>query len=131
MVNTTTDPIADMLARIGNSLRIRQPMVNMPFSKTKERIAKLLKTSGFITDVKRIKNRWPALELTIFVDGNPKISGLERISKPGRRVYVKSSGIPVVRSGQGIVIISTSQGLMTGKRARARRLGGELICKVW
>lgn len=123
-----TDPIADMLNRIRNAIAARKVSVNIPHSSLKEGIAGILKKQGFITDFKVETNGFKYLVIDL---AEPKISTLTRMSKPGRRVYASSKDIPLVLSGRGIVIVSTSSGVMTGREARQKGLGGELICKVW
>ncbi len=128
-----TDPIADMLTRIRNAAAIGKTMVSLPHSKIKEAIAKILKDSGFITGY-TVEGEGIARLLMVELPADPvatKITTLKRISKPGRRVYAGSREIPTVLSGRGLVIVSTSGGLMTGQEARKRGLGGELICQVW
>lgn len=130
---TTTDPIADMLARIRNAIGARKNEVSMPHSNIKEAVAKLLQENGFISDVKAegagIDKR---LELVIYgSDENPRITEITRMSKPGRRHYVNAKEIPTVKRGRGMVIVSTSKGVMTGDKARTEHVGGELICKVY
>lgn len=133
MSRTTTDPIADMLTRIRNAIAVHKSEVTLPHSNIKESVAKLLKESNFIEDVSVSKDKVGKL-LTITInssDANPRITEIVRISKPGRRTYVNSKEIPVVKRGRGVVILSTSKGLMTGDRAKTERVGGELICKVY
>lgn len=125
----TTDPIADMLTRIRNAYSVGKELVSMQPSKIKEAILKILKESGYIKDFKREDNK-----LTVILkyeNGVPAATKLERVSKPGRRVYVKKDEIPAVLSGQGISIISTSKGVITGEEAKKEQLGGELIAKVY
>ena len=130
---TSTDPIADMLSRIRNAFAINQSKVIMPHSKIKETVAKILVDNGFLIDVKTRKDghrTW--LEITINPEGaSTTITEIDRLSSPGRRVYVKSDAIPVVKHGRGLVVISTSKGVMTGQEAQAKKLGGELICQVY
>ena len=135
MVN---DPIADMLARIRNAIMRRKEAVEMPSSKTLAAIAGILKEEGFIEDYEVLDgDSYPILRIKLKYkrEGTrkwiPAITGLRRISKPSRRVYVGADEIRPVRSGLGIAIISTSQGIMTDKEARKRGIGGELICEVW
>ncbi|MCB0069977.1 MAG: 30S ribosomal protein S8 [Caldilineaceae bacterium] len=131
MVN---DPIADMLTRIRNASMIQQSQVSMPSSKMKASIAQILKDEGFIRDyVVADAHPQPHLVLALKYTGkgNSVITGLERVSKPGRRVYTGHHDIPWVRSGLGINILSTPQGLMTGRKARKAHLGGEILCNVW
>ncbi len=130
---TTTDPIADMLARLRNAIAVRKNEISMPHSNIKESVAKLLKNNGFIDDV-RVDKADVGKTLTLSISSpyeNARITELTRLSKPGRRVYVGAGEIPSVKRGRGIVIISTSKGVMTGTDARKARLGGELICKVY
>jgi small subunit ribosomal protein S8 len=133
MRQPSTDPIADMLTRIRNAIAINKSQINLPHSNTKEAVAKILKDSGFIIDLKTDgKSPEKALILILSDEGNSaKISEIQRISTPGRRHYAKASDIPVVKQGRGIVIISTSKGIMSGDTARVNRIGGELICKVY
>ncbi|MBW4061494.1 30S ribosomal protein S8 [Candidatus Saccharibacteria bacterium] len=125
------DPIADLLTRIRNATMARHNQISMPYSKMKEAIAAILKTSGYVADVKTAEaGGFKSLEITLH-DDRETITSLIRVSKPGRRVYVGASEIPTVLNGRGLVILSTSGGLMTGREARKKGLGGELICKVW
>ena len=127
----TTDPIADMLTRIRNGLSANKTMVVVPYSKIKHSIAQILKTNGYITDVKEVKNgAFMMLELKL-AGSNKKITTITRVSKPGRRMYTPMSEIPKVLGGRGIVIISTPSGIMTGSEARKKGVGGELICTVY
>ena len=130
----TTDPIADMLTRIRNAISVRKNVVTMPHSNLKESIAKVLKAQNFIDDVtvEKTAEGYKALVVTINSENsNARITEIERLSKPGRRWYSSADEIPVVKRGRGIVVVSTSKGLMTGKDAKKQRLGGELICKVF
>lgn len=133
MSMTSTDPIADMLSRIRNAIAVRKAVVNLPHSNVKEAVARLLKDSGFIDEVRVSDARiGKSLELVLNdSDSNARITEIERLSKPGRRYYVGSQEIPVVKRGRGVVIVSTSKGMMTGQQAKAERIGGELICKVY
>lgn len=127
----TTDPIADMLTRIRNGLSANKTMVVVPYSKIKQSIAQILKTNGYITDVKEVKNgAFMMLELKL-AGSNKKITTITRVSKPGRRMYTPMLEIPNVLGGRGIVIISTPSGIMTGTEARKKGVGGELICTVY
>ncbi len=125
------DSIADLLTRIRNAGTARKRLVVMPYSKMKESIAKILKDNGFIEAVKvTTDGGFKSLEMTL--SENPEtITSLIRVSKPGRRVYTSADDIPLVLGGRGMVIVSTSGGVMTGRDARKKGLGGELICKVW
>ena len=133
MSTTTTDPIADMFTRIRNAIAVRKREVSLPHSNIKESVAKLLKDSNFIDDVK-VEKAEVGKTLTIKInndDSNARITEIVRLSKPGRRYYVNSKDIPVVKRGRGVVILSTSKGLMTGDQAKTEHIGGELICKVY
>jgi small subunit ribosomal protein S8 len=125
------DSIADLLTRIRNASTARRNVVVMPYSKMKEQVAKILKDNGFIEDVKVAKaGNFKSLEISLSADPEA-ITSLQRVSKPGRRVYTSSKDIPLVLGGRGLVIVSTSGGVMTGRDARKKGLGGELICRVW
>ena len=128
-----TDPIADMLTRIRNAALIKAEKVDVPASRMKLEIAKILKEEGFIRAYKILKDkRQGILRLTLkYIDNDNVISGLRRISKPGRRVYVGSKEIPRVMGGVGIAILTTSQGILSDKSCRRDTLGGEVICYVW
>ena len=128
-----TDPIADMLTRIRNANQMRYKEVEVPASKMKNEIARILKAEGFIVDYKVKKNNiQDILVLSLkYVDKERVITGLKRISKPGLRVYVKAEEVPSVLNGLGIAIISTSQGVMTDKDARKNSLGGEVLAYIW
>ncbi len=134
---TTTDPIADMLARINNALLVRYESVAMPASSLKVAVAKILKEEGYIEDFQLTKDQLQAqLVIRLKYVGDlkhqqPVITGLKRISKPGRRIYTPSSRIPWVRSGMGIAILSTPKGVLTGEQARRLNVGGEILCYVW
>ena len=129
-----SDPIADMLTRIRNASRARHTDVIVPASRTKREIARILKDEGFIADVAE-EQAGPGRVLKLqlrYVDGKvPVVSGLKRVSKPGLRVYAAKTDIPRVLGGLGIVIVSTSQGIMTGAQARKAQLGGEVLAFVW
>jgi small subunit ribosomal protein S8 len=131
MVN---DPIADMLTHIRNASMVKQKQVVMPHSKIKVSIAEILREEGFI-DAFAVTDDKPqgklVLRLKYTPQGRPVITGLERVSKPGRRYYSGAKDIPWVRSGLGINIVSTPKGLMTGRKARRDKLGGEILCNVW
>ena len=136
---SVTDPIADTLTRIRNAGIAQHPQVAMPHSKMREAIARILKEEGFIssyevadgkvvgTKVLRVRLKYVGERR----EKQPVITGLERISRPGRRVYTKKQDIPWVLSGIGIAILSTPKGVMTGQRARQLGVGGEVLCKVW
>jgi len=131
MVN---DPIADILTRISNAKLVRPKQVVMPSSKIKTSIAAILAEEGFI-DGYAVTEETPQPRLIVRLkytaQGRPVISGLDRVSRPGRRFYSGSKEIPWVRSGLGINIVSTPKGLMTGRKARRERLGGEILCNIW
>ena len=128
-----TDPIADMLTRIRNAKQMRYKEVEVPASKIKVEIARILKEQGFISNYKVSKDSIQnviTLELK-YVQNEPVITGLKRISKPGLRVYASAQDIPRVLNGLGIAIISTSKGIMTDKEARTQNLGGEVLAYIW
>ncbi|HKJ39621.1 MAG TPA: 30S ribosomal protein S8 [Anaerolineales bacterium] len=133
------DPIADMLTRIRNAVMAGQALVAMPSSKIKIEIAKIMKDEGYIENYEMVEDEstpQKVLRLKIKYVGERRerravISGLERISKPGRRIYTKKQNIPWVLSGIGVAILSTPKGVMTGARARQLGVGGEILCKVW
>ena len=125
-----TDPIADMLTRIRNANQMRDKQVEVPASKMKEEIARILKEEGFIVDYK-IEQSNIILSLKYTEKKERVITGLRRISKPGLRVYVKADEVPKVRNGLGIAILSTSKGIMTDKKARENNLGGEVLAYIW
>ena len=125
------DSISDLLTRIRNANTARQRLVVMPYSKMKQQVADILKTNGFLEGVKvATDGGFKSLELSLPADPET-ITSLIRVSKPGRRVYTSAHDIPLVLGGRGLVIVSTSSGVMTGRDARKAGLGGELICKVW
>ena len=134
-----TDPIADMLTRIRNAVMSGQAMTAMPLSKVKVEIAKILKEEGYLENFEVADGEHPSqkvLRLKIKYIGErrerkPVLTDLERVSRPGRRVYTKKQEIPWVLSGIGVAILSTPKGIMTGQRARQLGVGGEILCKVW
>ncbi|CAN98119.1 MULTISPECIES: 30S ribosomal protein S8 [Sorangium] len=129
-----TDPIADMLTRIRNAALARHDRTEVPASRIKAAVAEILKSEGFIADVRETEGEGPK-KLTIVLkygrDRQSAIDGVRRVSRPGRRVYVRHDRIPRVFSGLGISILSTSRGLMSDRDARRLKMGGELICEVW
>jgi small subunit ribosomal protein S8 len=133
MSTTSTDPIADMLTRIRNAIAVNKSQISLPHSNIKESVARLLKDNRFILDFSVSKDKvGKLLTLNLSAEGsNSRITEIVRLSKPGRRYYVNSKEIPVVKRGRGLVIVSTSKGLMTGSKAKTERVGGELICKVY
>ncbi len=128
-----TDPISDMLTRIRNAQAVKKHEIVFPYSKIKFAIAKILEKEGYVKSVEQItESKFPNIRINLLYaeDNSPQIQSLKRVSKPGCRVYTKSSELPVVLSHFGIAIISTPNGLMTNKEARARHLGGEVICEI-
>ncbi len=129
-----TDPIADMLTRIRNANVVLHPSVEMPSSKLKVALAKLLKSEGFINDyTERTEGNFKFLKIDLKYDeaNKPVITNLQRVSKPGLRNYCKSKNLPQVMGGLGIAVVSTSKGLLTDRKARKENLGGEVLCYVW
>ena len=129
-----SDPIADTLTRIRNAWKAKFNSVDIPGSKLKTELAKVLRSAGFIRNYKFLKDDKQGLLRVYFKYGpgqSNAIIGLERVSKPSRRVYVKSKDIKTVLNGMGIAILSTSKGIMTDKRARKENVGGEILCNVW
>lgn len=134
MSKTSTDPIADMLTRIRNAIAVRKSEVTLPHSSIKEAVAKILKDSNFVDGIKveGDKAGFKTLRITINNEGsNARITEINRLSTPGRRLYASATEIPTVKRGRGIVIVSTSKGVMSGVEAKNQKLGGELICKVY
>ena len=129
----TTDPIADMLPRIRNANQQKHETVSIPYSNLKNDLAKILKNEGFVTDfVVNEEGNHKNIVITLKYKGNERvITGLKRVSKPGLRQYAKVNEIPKVLNGLGIVVLSTSQGLMTDKEARAKNIGGEVLAYIW
>ncbi len=131
---TMSDPISDMLTRIRNAGRARHPSVDIPGSNLKTALARVLKDEGFIRNYKFIKdNKQGFIRVYLKYDNNDQhvIYGLQRVSKPSRRVYVNSKEIKPVLKGLGVSVLSTSKGLMSDKRARNSNLGGEVLCNIW
>lgn len=128
-----TDPIADMLTRIRNAMRIKSDKVDIPISKMKLEIAKIMKEEGFIRAYKILKDRKQGILRVIpkYVDSQSVITGLKRVSKPGRRFYVSKDEIPKVMGGLGVAILTTSRGIMTDQACRREGVGGEVICYLW
>ncbi len=128
-----TDPVADMLTRIRNATHIKADKVDIPISKMKLEIAKILKEEGFIRAYKILKDRKQGILRVIpkYIENESVISGLKRISKPGRRLYVGKDEIPKVIGGIGIAILTTSRGVLSDKTCRREGVGGEVICYVW
>ena len=127
-----SDPIGDMLARIKNAQVRNHSKVSLPSSKFKTKIADVLKSEGYIIDYKINDEKKPSIEINLkYNSGNPVINTIERISKPGRRIFSSASSLPKINNGLGIAIVSTPQGVMTDVDARKKKLGGEIICKVF
>jgi small subunit ribosomal protein S8 len=132
---TMTDPIADFLTRIRNAIMAGHQKVEMPLSRVKEQLSAILKEEGYVNGFETVAPEEGHPSLLIFLKYGPQgekvVTGLERVSKPGCRVYVGSKEIPEVLSGMGINILTTSRGLMTGARAKSQSLGGEILCNIW
>jgi len=129
-----TDPIADMLTRIRNAQAVRKSEVLIPFSKLKFELAKILKHENYIQELERIEeSKFPQIRIVLKYDQNKLgvIANIRRVSKPGKRIYVSKNNIPSVLNNLGIMIISTSNGLMTNKEARRKGIGGEILCEIW
>jgi small subunit ribosomal protein S8 len=129
-----TDPIADMLTRIRNAILIKNDKVDIPASKIKVEIAKILKEDGFIKSYKIVKDKKQGIlrvTLKYTPENEPLISGLKRISKPGRRVYVEKDRIPKVMGGVGVAILTTPRGVLSDKECRHKGVGGEVLCYIW
>lgn len=129
-----TDPIADLLTRVRNAGMARHDSVLVPMSKIKQAVANILRDEGFVRDVDTVKSgEWRMIRLRLLptIRNQPSIRGLKRISRPGLRIYVNRGDIPRVFGGLGVVILSTSQGVMSGQDARNRGIGGEVLCYVW
>src|SRR5687767_1434782 len=129
----TTDPIADLLTRIRNAIAVNKTEVTVPASKIKLTVAEQLKKAGYLAAVKMVDGQpRGTIVITINQPGeSAKITEIHRVSKPGQRQYAKADEIPRIKNGRGIVLVSTSQGVMTGQQAKKARLGGELLCKVY
>ncbi len=133
-MNATGDPITDLLNRLRNGMRAGHERVDIPASRVKESLVKVLAEEGYVTSFRRVEEKGrPLLRvgLKYDADGEPIVNGLERVSRPGRRVYAPAKGIPEVLGGLGISIVSTSRGILTGRQAREAKLGGEILCNVW
>jgi len=128
------DPISDMLTRIRNGLQARHETVNIPASKMKLEIARIMRAEGYIKNFKFIQdNKQGIIKVMLKYDDNqnPIIIEMKRVSKPGRRIYAKVDEIPVVKKGLGVAILSTSRGVVTDKKARKEKVGGEVLCTIW
>jgi len=130
-----SDPLADMLTRIRNAVMVNHGSVEIPYSKIKAEIARILKQEGYISDFSKIEGQSVQATLQIILKNSQSqdkvITGIKRVSKPGRRIYSKFDEIPKVLSGMGISILSTSAGVITDHEARSKAVGGEIICEVW
>lgn len=129
-----TDPIADMLSRIRNGIGAGHDSINMPASKLKKEIARILQQEGYIADYEMVQDEYQGvlkIKLKYTEDGAPIIHGIERISRPGRRVYRGKAEIPQVLDGLGVSIVSTSRGVLSGTEASRTGVGGEVLCQVW
>jgi small subunit ribosomal protein S8 len=131
---TMTDPVADMLTRIRNANMVRHEKLEVPASNLKKEIAEILKREGFVRDVEYVEDNKQGI-IRIFLkygkENERVITGLKRISKPGLRVYAKTNEVPKVLNGLGIALVSTSQGVLTDKEARAKKVGGEILAYIW
>ena len=128
------DPVSDLLNRLRNGMRAGHDRVDMPTSRLREDLLKVLADEGYIGSYRRMEEKGrPILRVGLKYDaeGEPIVTGLERVSRPGRRVYAAAKEIPEVLGGLGISIVSTSKGIVTGKAARESRLGGEILCNIW
>ena len=133
-MSISNDPITDLLNRLRNAMRAGHDRVDMPASRLKEDLVKVLAEEGYIASYRRVEEKGrPLLRvgLKYDADGEPVVSGLERVSRPGRRVYARAQEIPEVLGGLGTSIVSTSRGIVSGRKARESRLGGEILCNVW
>jgi len=128
-----TDPISDMLNRMRNAILRRYDFVDVPLSKIKQNIARIFKEEGFVQNIETVtEGGHPVLRIKLkYVNEQPLITGMRRISRPGRRVYVGKDEIPRVRGGLGMAVVSTPQGMMTDQESRKRQVGGEIICYIW
>ena len=130
-----TDPIADFLTRIRNAMLSKHDRLDIPSSKLKLEVCRILKEEGFIEDYESVEGKGPGTLVRVFLrytsEGEPTIRHLKRVSKPGRRVYRGAGEVPTVLNGIGIGIVSTSMGLLTDRQARENRVGGEILCEVW
>ena len=129
----STDQIADLITRIRNAIMVGKSEILVPTSKLKAQVVEVLKKNGYVAEYEVVDGKpRGVLKVTIFEPGTvAKINEISKVSKPGRRVYSAAEDLPVVKSGRGMVIVSTSKGLMTGREAKKQRLGGEILVKVW
>ena len=129
-----TDPIADMLSRIRNGVLANKKLVEMPMSKIRHNIARILTQENYIRGYKIVPTDGPSPVIKIYLkynNGEPVLKGIQRISKPGRRIYAKTDRLPRVMGGLGVAILSTSKGILTDRQAKMLGVGGEVICYVW
>ncbi|HWZ85394.1 MAG TPA: 30S ribosomal protein S8 [Thermoanaerobaculia bacterium] len=130
----TSDPLSDLFTRLRNGMRAGHDRVDVPSSRLKEAVLKVLEQEGFISSFRKVQEGdRPVLRVGLKYDheGEPIVAGIERVSRPGRRIYAKADAIPQVLGGLGVSIVSTSRGIVTDKKARQARLGGEVLCNVW
>jgi len=130
----TSDPLSDLLTRLRNGMRAGHDRVDVPASRLKEAVLKVLEDEGFIASFRQVQEGGrPVLRVGLKYDGEgePIVTGMERVSRPGRRVYARSDSIPSVLGGLGVAIVSTSKGIVADRKARQSRLGGEVLCNVW
>jgi small subunit ribosomal protein S8 len=133
-MNATGDPITDLLNRLRNAMRAGHDRADIPASRVKENLLKVLADEGYVASYRRVEEKGrPLLRVGLKYDpdGEPIVNGFERVSRPGRRVYAPAKEIPEVLGGLGISIVSTSRGILTGRQAREAKLGGEILCNVW
>jgi small subunit ribosomal protein S8 len=133
-MNATGDPITDLLNRLRNAMNAGHDRVDIPSSRVKESLLKVLADEGYVASFRRVEEKGrPLLRVGLKYDpdGEPVVNGFERVSRPGRRVYAPAKEIPEVLGGLGISIVSTSRGILTGRKAREAKLGGEILCNVW
>ena len=133
-MNATGDPITDLLNRLRNAMRAGHDRADIPASRVKENLLKVLADEGYVASFRRVEEKGrPLLRVGLKYDpdGEPIVNGFERVSRPGRRVYAPAKEIPEVLGGLGISIVSTSRGILTGRQAREAKLGGEILCNVW
>jgi small subunit ribosomal protein S8 len=134
MSSQATDPITDLLNRLRNAMNAGHERVDLPASRVKEDVVRVLADEGYLASYRRVEERGrPLLRIALKYDaeGEPIVNGLERVSRPGRRVYARAAEIPEVLGGLGISVVSTSRGILTGRKARESKLGGEILCNVW
>jgi small subunit ribosomal protein S8 len=134
MSSQAVDPITDLLNRLRNAMNAGHERVDLPASRLKEDVVRVLADEGYVASYRRVEDQGrPLIRVGLKYDpeGEPIVNGLERVSRPGRRVYARATEIPEVLGGLGISIVSTSRGIVTGRKARESRLGGEILCNVW